>query len=70
METTRKTTEQEKEVMEFLNLLRNTGATNMFGATPYIMQEFDIPKQEASNLLVLWMDNFNEEGKYDEVKSK
>jgi hypothetical protein len=48
METTRKTTEQEKEVMEFLNLLRNTGATNMFGATPYIMQEFDIPKQEAS----------------------
>jgi hypothetical protein len=70
METTRKTTEQEKEVMEFLNLLRNTGATNMFGATPYIMQEFDIPKQEASKLLVLWMDNFNEEGKYDDVKSK
>ncbi len=70
METTRKTTEQEKEVMEFLNLLRNTGATNMFGATPYIMQEFDIPKQEASQLLVLWMDNFNEEGKYDDVKSK
>lgn len=70
METTRKTTEQEKEVMEFLNLLRNTGKTNMFGATPYIMQEFDIPKQEANKLLVLWMDNFNEEGKYDEVKSK
>ena len=70
METTRKTTEQEKEVMEFLNLLRDTGKTNMFGATPYIMQEFDIPKKEAINLLAIWMDNFNEDGKYDEVKTK
>lgn len=70
METTRKTTEQEKEVMEFLNLLRNTGKTNMFGASPYIQAEFGISKKEANDLLVLWMDNFNEEGKYDEVKSK
>ena len=70
METTRKTTEQENEVMEFLNLLRDTGKTNMFGATPYIMQEFDIPQKEAINLLALWMDNFNEDGKYDEVKTK
>ena len=32
----RKTTEQEKEVLEFLNMLRITGFTKMFGATPYI----------------------------------
>jgi hypothetical protein len=68
METTRKTTEQEKEVMEFLNFLRNTGATNMFGAVPYILAEFDIQSSEAKRILVLWMDNFNEDGNYEQVK--
>ena len=66
--STRKTTEQEKEVMEYLNFLRNTGATNMFGAAPYVQEEFGIDKNEARRLVSLWMSNFNEEGKYDEVK--
>ena len=66
--STRKTTEQEKEVMEYLNFLRNTGATNMFGAAPYVQEEFGIDKNEARRLVSLWMNNFNEEGKYEEVK--
>lgn len=66
--STRKTTEQEKEAMEFLNLLRNTGVTNMFGSAPYVQEEFGIDKNEARRLVSLWMSNFNEEGKYDEVK--
>jgi hypothetical protein len=32
----RKTTQEEKEAMEFLNILRDSGVTNMFGAAPYI----------------------------------
>lgn len=63
----RKTTEQEQEVLEFLNMLRITGVTNMFGATPYIEDEFDLDKKESRRLLSLWMKNFNDEGKYDEV---
>ena len=66
--STRKTTEQEKEAMEFLNFLRNTGVTNMFGSAPYVQEEFGIEKKEARRLVSLWMSNFNEEGKYDEVK--
>jgi hypothetical protein len=64
----RKTTDQEQEVLEFLNILRDSGATNMFGATPYIKDEFDLDSKESKRLLMLWMDNFNDEGKYDEVK--
>ena len=63
-----KTTDQEQEVLEFLNILRDSGATNMFGATPYIKDEFDLDSKESKRLLMLWMDNFNDEGKYDEVK--
>jgi hypothetical protein len=64
----RKTTDQEREVLEFLNILRDSGATNMFGATPYIEEEFDLDSKESKSLLTLWMANFNDEGKYDEVK--
>jgi hypothetical protein len=64
----RKTTEQEKEVMSYLNDLRDSGVTNMFGATPYVEQEFEIEKREARRILQLWMSNFNEEGDYEEVK--
>jgi hypothetical protein len=64
----RKTTQEEKEVMEFLNILRDSGVTNMFGAAPYIEDEFGIDKREARRLLTLWMHNFNEEGNYEEIK--
>jgi len=64
MTTTRKTTEQEKQVMEFLNILRESGLTNMFGASTYIVDEFEIENSEARRILKLWMDNFNEEGNY------
>ena len=64
----RKTTDQEQEVLEFLNMLRDSGATNMFGAVPYIKDEFELDSKESKRLFMLWMKNFNDEGKYDEVK--
>ena len=64
----RKTTDQEQEVLEFLNMLRDSGATNMFGAVPYIKDEFELDSKEAKRLLMLWMANFNVEGEYNEVK--
>jgi len=63
----RKTTPSEKEVMEYLNRLRESGATNMFGATPYVIEEFGLDTSEARRILSLWMKNFNDEGKYEEV---
>ena len=46
---------------EFLNRLRESGETNMFGASPYLACAFDIPKREASKILTEWMSWVNEE---------
>ncbi len=40
----------------FLNRLRESGVTNMFGATPYLREEFDISRAEASKILMEWME--------------
>ncbi len=53
----------EQEILTYLNDLRNSGATNMFGALPYLQAEFpDVTKQECKRCLQLWMNTFNEEG--------
>jgi len=46
---------------EFLNRLRESGETNMFGASPYLACAFDIPKREASKILMEWMQWVNAE---------
>jgi hypothetical protein len=52
--------EFEQEVFEYLDQLRESGATNMFGARPYIVDEFGIDKNEAGQLLQKWMGTFSE----------
>lgn len=49
----------------FLEELRRSGVTNMFGATPYLMDEFGLEKTEAQKILADWMRNYNPED-YDE----
>lgn len=43
----------------YLEQLRRSGVTNMFGATPYLMNEFDLDKKEATRILSDWMHNYN-----------
>lgn len=43
----------------YLEKLRRSGVTNMYGATPYLMEEFDLTPHEAKNILVNWMRNYN-----------
>jgi len=46
---------------DFLDNLRESGVTNMFGATPYLMEEFsDLSKVEAREILKSWMDTFSD----------
>ncbi len=52
--------ETRNEVFEYLDALRESGITNMFGAAPYLMEEFGFDKQEASRWLVEWMQTFSE----------
>ena len=41
-----------KEVFIFLDALRRSGAVNMFSASSYIEEEFDLPNKESKQLLV------------------
>jgi len=47
-----------EEMFEYLNTLRETGVTNMFGAGPYLQQAFDIDRREAKNILLEWMKTY------------
>lgn len=52
--------------LEYLDELRESGATNMFGATPYLMDEFpDLDKQQARSVLLYWMDTFSDRHEQD-----
>ena len=37
------------EVFDYLDILRESGVTNMFGATPYIQEEFGVDKKKQEN---------------------
>jgi hypothetical protein len=49
------------EVFEYLDNLRESGITNMFGAGPYVQRHFGIQPNEARKLVVAWMDTFDPE---------
>ena len=49
----------------FLEELRRSGVVNMFGAAPYLADEFDLDEREARRILADWMNNYNRED-YDE----
>lgn len=51
--------EMETEHKIFLEQLRRSGTTNMFGATPYLEDEFDLPKATARHILCEWMESYN-----------
>lgn len=49
-----------KEMFEYLDTLRETGVTNMFGASPYLQQAFGIDRREAKNILIEWMKTYGQ----------
>lgn len=50
----------------FLEKLRLSGKTNMFGATSYLMVEFGLSHLEAKKILCDWIKNYNQED-YEEL---
>lgn len=48
------------EHVVFLDELRESGEVNMFGARPYLMDEFGLTKQEAKEVLSFWMKTFTD----------
>jgi len=43
------------EHITYLDNLRDSGITNMFGATRYLEDEFDLSQIEAREILKYWM---------------
>jgi hypothetical protein len=49
------------EHLEYLDALRKSGVTNMFGATPYVQKAFKKLKgDQAKKVLLYWMHTFSE----------
>jgi len=67
MEKERLATPLEKDALGYLNELRLSAITNMFGAAPFVEAEFNVDRKESVRLLKLWMKNFNESGNYESV---
>jgi len=51
--------EATNEHLVFLDCLRESGATNMYGAAPYLIDEFGMSKREARDVLMEWMRTFS-----------
>ncbi len=46
--------------LEYLDELRESGLTNMYGAAPFLVDELDMSKGEAYKTLYYWMATFGE----------
>jgi len=42
----------------FLDILRDSGVTNMFGAATYIQKEFGLSKKESRKILLEWINQY------------
>ena len=47
-------------VFKFLDDLRESGVTNMFGASPYLQERFGFSRYDANRFLTKWMEAFSE----------
>ena len=55
-------TVEKDQYFKFLNELRESGITNMFGAGPHLEDEFpELNRQEAKEVVLEWMSSFDEE---------
>ena len=48
-----------EEYYSYLDALRESGVTNMFGAGQYLMEAFNLSKTGARMVLMAWMEQFN-----------
>lgn len=57
------TQEQKDKFFNYLERLRASGQTNMYGAAPYLQRTFGIKQDAAREVLTYWMKNYAELGK-------
>ena len=52
---------------DFLDDLRDSGITNMFGAAPYLMEAFELNKSEAKRVLIDWIKQNKQMSNFDKI---
>ena len=52
------TVNENQDIFNFLDDLREDGSINMFGAAPVLVEVFGLGKHEARAVLSDWMKNF------------
>ena len=57
--------EMQQKINVYLDALRKSGSTNMFGAAPYIAETFGVTRKEAQQYLKNWMGTFAERNTND-----
>ena len=50
-------------LFEYLDALRDSGVTNMFGAGPYLQEAFGLSRYEAKDVVLAWMETFHDRQK-------
>lgn len=45
---------------EYLDALRKSGVTNMYGAAPYLMDSYNLNRNAAVSILSAWMKSFGD----------
>ena len=56
--TTERPTIAKDEHLKYLDKLRDSGVTNMFGAGRYLAKSFGIKDADAQTILAYWMESF------------
>lgn len=52
----------EDDMLVFLDDLRESGETNMFGARPYVLAAFpELTEKEAARVVTYWMQTFGDD---------
>ena len=51
------------EHLEYLDDLRDSGITNMYGASEYVEDAFGTSKAESKKILMYWMKSFGDENR-------
>jgi hypothetical protein len=46
--------------LTYLDTLRESGVTNMYGAGPYLESNFDVNRADARTILLYWMRTFSQ----------
>ena len=50
--------EDQQKHFDYLDELRESGVTNMFGAGPYLAKAFNLEEGEARRIVSAWMNQF------------